>query len=73
VRIPSLGAMHHYLGLFYGRHPASNSFVSPFIPDEYALFAKSNGFSVNVTSAIDHVPFLFNRVPWEEPVPPYVR
>ena len=38
-RVPQLGIIHHFLGIFYGKPEESDNFVPPFVSDEYSKFA----------------------------------
>ena len=47
-RLPNFGAIHHFLGIFYGAPEKSDNFHPPFQRDEYSEFALR--YFVNETS-----------------------
>jgi hypothetical protein len=73
VKLPEYGAVHHYLGMFYGK---SQDFQPPYIRDEYSLLMESlNGsVAVEVTSLVgdphSSKKFMFNRINGYPLVPP---
>ena len=75
-KIPEIGMMHHFMGLFYSKpryEAAFNNEDSPLVPDEYSVLVRTLGFAVNVTSAFSNRTFEFNRVVGENPSPPLAR
>ena len=62
VHMADFATMHHYLGLFYGGHDHSKSFLPPFQPDEYSQFIQQEGFTIQVKDVQHQNLFQYNRV-----------